>query len=447
MASVSEAGTTFTIVLPAILADRADCDGKQHHDGGCDKTALGFTAACGDLADVRGHRGELCPGQVSPESPRRRCFPSFNPNVPACSTPPDLKKVLAFAQDNRARVHAGRRPRPRRRCRIAVLTIRSRSPTTMRPRSVNRSTELREAQVGGVVAAPVDPASLAPQPAAAHLGRRLCRHRGAAARDVAAQRAAVSDRQGAGRRRRRLHQGATGGRANVVLLTHDSLQFLAPRFVAMRDALQGNARRDDRRRHLAADREQGRRAATMQTILLAHPDVDVVLGADTVVLGALAALRAAGKARPTSSSAASTASRKPSPKSRKAGPYKASISLASPVFGYAMGQHAADWLEGKSIPQAMDILPSRADDRQHRAVRGRSCRSGDGLGRSGAADGVSQDVRQHLLRHPRPYVNFPWSSERKVSAIETGKPRVRSGRGRRAFGSWLRREFCLHSPP
>ena len=33
------------------------------------------------------------------------------------------------------------------------------------------------------------------------------------------------------------------------------------------------------------------------------------------------------------------------------------ISLNSPVFGYAMGQHAADWLEGKQIPQAMDILP------------------------------------------------------------------------------------------
>ena len=31
-------------------------------------------------------------------------------------------------------------------------------------------------------------------------------------------------------------------------------------------------------------------------------------------------------------------------------PYKISVSLASPVFGYAMGQHAADWLEGKSIP-------------------------------------------------------------------------------------------------
>jgi ABC-type sugar transport system substrate-binding protein len=38
-------------------------------------------------------------------------------------------------------------------------------------------------------------------------------------------------------------------------------------------------------------------AAMMQNILLAHADVDVVLGADTVVLGALEAARAAGKAR------------------------------------------------------------------------------------------------------------------------------------------------------
>jgi ribose transport system substrate-binding protein len=39
-------------------------------------------------------------------------------------------------------------------------------------------------------------------------------------------------------------------------------------------------------------------AATMRTVLLAEPDIDVVLGADTVVLGALAALRETGKARP-----------------------------------------------------------------------------------------------------------------------------------------------------
>ena len=88
------------------------------------------------------------------------------------------------------------------------------------------------------------------------------------------------------------------GKADVVLLTHDSLQFLAPRFVAMRDAL-----RDMPGVTIVADispttvnKEGG--YATMSFILLAHPDVDVVLGADTVVLGALAALRAAGKDRP-----------------------------------------------------------------------------------------------------------------------------------------------------
>jgi hypothetical protein len=88
-----------------------------------------------------------------------------------------------------------------------------------------------------------------------------------------------------------------GGKAKVVLLTHDSLQFLAPRFAAKRDTL-----REIPGVTIVADispvtvNETGGQA-TMETILLAQPNVDVVLGADTVVLGALAALRAAGKAR------------------------------------------------------------------------------------------------------------------------------------------------------
>ena len=43
------------------------------------------------------------------------------------------------------------------------------------------------------------------------------------------------------------------GKAKVVLLTHDSLQFLAPRFAAMRDSLEGYSRRHDRRRYFSAD--------------------------------------------------------------------------------------------------------------------------------------------------------------------------------------------------
>ena len=108
------------------------------------------------------------------------------------------------------------------------------------------------------------------------------------------------------------------GKANVVLLTHDSLQFLAPRFTAMRDALRDIPGVDDRGRHFPADGEQGRRRAMMRTILLANPEVDVVLGADTVVLGALKHCARPARRGPISFSAASTAKPKRSPKSRRA---------------------------------------------------------------------------------------------------------------------------------
>ncbi len=148
-----------------------------------------------------------------------------------------------------------------------------------------------------------------------------------------------------------------GGKAKVVLLTHDSLQFLAPRFTAMRDSL-----RDLPGAVIVADIspltvDEAGGAAMMRTILLADPDIDVVLGADTVVLGALKALRDAGKARPDQFLGGIDGEPAAIAEIKKGGPYKATVSLASPVFGYAMGQHAADWLEGKSIPQAMDILP------------------------------------------------------------------------------------------
>src|ERR1044071_3728896 len=104
------------------------------------------------------------------------------------------------------------------------------------------------------------------------------------------------------------------------------------------------------------DKDGGYR--TMKTILLAQPTIDVVLGADTVVLGALAALRDAGKARSDQFLGGIDGEKEAVVEIKKGdGPYKASISLASSIFGYAMAQQAADWLEGRSIPQAMDILP------------------------------------------------------------------------------------------
>ena len=268
------------------------------------------------------------------------------------------------------------------------------------------------AKVGAVVAAPVDPASLSrslqeiiwaggyvgtvvPPPATSLLNAPQYLT-GKALGDAAAT--YIKDR--------------LGGKANVVLLTHDTLQFLAPRFTAIRDSL-----KDMPGVSVVADispatvnKEGG--FATMSTILLANPDVDVVLGADTVVLGALAALRAAGKDRADQFLGGIDGEPEAVAEIKKVGgPYKASVSLASPVFGYAMGQHAADWLDGKSVPQAMDILPSslsianiaqyEADLANPAAVYADPARRAAYLKMYG---NICYDTRDQ-------YVNFPWSSE------------------------------------
>jgi len=271
----------------------------------------------------------------------------------------------------------------------------------------------RSERTGGLVVAPVDPASLAPAlrkmiwqgayvgavvpPPATSLLNAPQYLTGKTLGDAAAS----------------YIRDTLGGKANVVLLTHDSLQFLAPRFAAMRDALKDIPGVD-----VVADispptvnKEGGYRM--MQTILLAHPDVDVVLGADTVVLGALQAVRAAGKERKDQFFGGIDGEVEAVDEIKKGGSYRISISLASSVFGYAMGQHAADWLDGKSIPQAMDILPSAltaGNIRQYEAdLANPAAVFNDPLRRDAYLrmyGNICYDTRDQ-------YVSFPWSSERK----------------------------------
>ena len=202
------------------------------------------------------------------------------------------------------------------------------------------------------------------------------------------------------------------GKANVVLLTHDSLQFLSPRFKAMRDVL-GKIPGVT----IVADISPATVNAeggyeTMKLILLAHPKIDVVLGADTVVIGALKALREAGVASPRQflggidGEPGAVAELKDS-----LSPYKVSVSLASPVFGYALGHYAADWLEGKSVPQAMDILPKvlttenleqyEADLKNPASVFADPTKHAEYLREYG---NICSDTRDR-------YLNYPWSSD------------------------------------
>ncbi len=89
---------------------------------------------------------------------------------------------------------------------------------------------------------------------------------------------------------------------------------------------------------------------TMNTALQAHPDINVILGGDTVCLGALAALEAAGKANDKVYISGIDGDKQALDKIKQGGAYKASFAFAYPLMGYAWGQYAADWLDGKSIP-------------------------------------------------------------------------------------------------
>ncbi|MBV8850933.1 MAG: sugar ABC transporter substrate-binding protein [Methylobacteriaceae bacterium] len=348
------------------------------------------------------------PGIVAP-----KILPPFDEAAATCAAPPGLRKVLAFAQDNEREfmqgVGRGLAAAARDRGLAYEVSLAANDPRKM----IEQVQAMLTAKTGAVVAAPVDPPSLSrslqqliwagafvgtvvPPPAITLLNAPQYLT-GKALGDAAATYI-------------RTH---LKGKAKVVLLTHDSLQFLAPRFVAMRDSL-----RDMSGVTIVADISpamvnKAGGLAMMRTILLAQPNVDVVLGADTVVLGALAALREAGKARDDQFLGGIDGEPEAVEEIKKHGPYKASISLASPVFGYALGQNGADWLDGKSVPQAMDILPKaltaeniaqyEADLADPAAVYRDPARRASYLKMYG---NICFDTRDN-------YLNFPWSSERK----------------------------------
>jgi ribose transport system substrate-binding protein len=345
-----------------------------------------------------------------------RVLPSFDANAAACAVPPGLTKVLAFAQDNEREFMNGVARGLAAAARDRRLDFRLAQAGNDAARQIEQVQQFRANRAGAVVSAPVDAIALAPHlrqviwsgsyvgsvvaPPATEILNAPQYLTGKVLGDAAA--AYIRDR--------------LRGRASVVLLTHDSLQFLAPRFVAMRDSLKAVPGAT-----IVADlspatvNKQGGEAA-MRTILLAHPNVDVVLGADTVVLGALAALRAAGRARPDQFLGGIDGEPEAVAEIRRGGPYKASISLNSPVFAYGLGQHAADWLDGRSIPQAMDILPSalsasnlaqyEADLADPAAVWRDPGRRNNYLRMYG---NICYDTRDQ-------YLNFPWSSERRPTA-------------------------------
>lgn len=362
-------------------------------------------ATCGLMAQAQ---------DGGPGITRPMVFRAFDPHAPRCSAPPGLSKTLAFVQENDREFLEGVDHG-------LAMAAKDRGLKYLRVMAGNDAAKATEeiqtflaAKVGAMVATSPDPSlvshslqqviwagafvgTIVPPPATLLLNAPQY------ATGKALTDAAIA------------HINARlGGKANVVLLTQDTMQFLTPRFEAMRDGL----------KHLPgvtiiadiAPNPVSKQGGfdTMNMILLANPDIDVVLGGDAVVLGALEALRAAGKARADQflggiDGEPEAVAEIKTPDS----PYKSSISLSSPVFGYAMGQYAADWLEGKSIPQAMDILPialTHGNIAQYEAdLKNPAAAVADPQRRAAYLrmfGNICYDSRDR-------YVNFPWSSEQQ----------------------------------
>lgn len=338
-------------------------------------------------------------------------LPPFEAGGAACSVPTGLGKSIGFAKDNERDFIDGVGLGLAAAAEDRGLSYSERAADNDPVRQAADVDAFLAAKTGAVIAAPVDAfdlgphlqqviwgggyvASIVPPPATTILNAPQYLTGKTLADEAVAHIRAV-----------------LGGRANVVLLTHDSLQFLAPRFVAMRDAL-----KDMPGVRIVADispaqvNEAGG-YATMKLILAANAQVDVVLGADTVVLGALRALREAGKDRPDMFLGGIDGEPQAVAEIKAGGAYKATVALSSPVFGYGLGMFAADWLEGKRVPQAMDVLPFaitsenmaqyEADQADPGAVYADPVRREAYLRMYGS---ICSDTRDQ-------YLNFPWSSE------------------------------------
>ena len=352
--------------------------------------------------------------QGTPGITQRTVFPSFNPNAPSCNAPAGLTRVLAYVQENDRDFLQGVDHGLSLAAKNRGLEYRRVLAENDVGKAIAQVQSFVAAKVGAMVATSSDPVAFGP-------ALQQAIWSGAFVGTIVPPPATLLLNAPQYRTGKVLTDAAIdhintrlGGKAKVVLLTQDTMEFLAPRFAAMRDGL--NAMPGVT---IVADiapkpvtKEGG--AATMKTILLANPDVDVILGADAVVLGALEALRAAGKDRPDQFLGGIDGEPEAVAEIRKGNsPYKASIALSSPVFGYAMGQFAADWLEGKSIPQAMDILPialTNANLAQYEAdlldpasVYADAARRDAYLKMYG---NICYDTRDR-------YINFPWSSEQK----------------------------------
>ena len=185
--------------------------------------------ACGRAMAVNGP-----PGITRPV-----VLPPFDAAAPNCHAPSGLKHVLAFAQDNQRKFMQGI-------ARGLALAAKDRGLEFRLAQADNDAIKMIEqvqgflnAKVGALVVAPVDPPSIAPHLreliwSGAYVGTIVPPPATSLLNAPQYMSGRVLAEEAADFIRTRL-----GGKARIVLLTHDTLEFLSPRFAAMRDVFRG----------------------------------------------------------------------------------------------------------------------------------------------------------------------------------------------------------------
>lgn len=314
-------------------------------------------AACGSDDGGGGAGSEPIGDGIAQPTP----LAPFEASASVGEKPPDLPRRLALAMDNDREFAQAIRAGLEAATEDYDFEFVSANASGDSARNIQQLEQFQTQGVGALFVNPIDPAAQAPV-----MKRAI--EEGAAVLSIALPPSTTqvnADQYAVGKAlgddAAEYIESELGGEASVVILNQDSVEPVQPRFEAIREAI---GRVPGAK--VVADVEPAQTAKdsafeTMNTILQKNPDVDVVLGADSVVLGALAALEAANKADPRQYLGGIDGEAEALAKIRAGSPYKATVSLAPQMFAYAMGKSGADWLDGKAIPQAIDITPLLLD--------------------------------------------------------------------------------------
>ncbi|MBY6462986.1 sugar ABC transporter substrate-binding protein [Rhodococcus sp. BP-260] len=152
-------------------------------------------------------------------------------------------------------------------------------------------------------------------------------------------------------------ENTLNGKATVAILNIDSVESVRPRYQAIRDVLA-----EIPGANIVGDVEPATQDSqagyeTTATLLQKDPQIDVVLGEDYFGVGALAAMQSSGRDLSRVFIGGTNASNEPRDNIAKGTAYRAVVSTSPAIMAYSMARHAADWVDGKAIPQGMCIVP------------------------------------------------------------------------------------------